>query len=96
MQQNECFVFGLPQEGLQKAIEFKDYKTIAPFIFRVRKLTSGNYWFNQQYETEPKESLADKKAGRCIQASVSSMKGVKIKIDLLGQLHLVEVPKYVI
>lgn len=90
MQQNECFVFGMTKEELNMAIENKAYQTIAPNVFRVRKLTKGNFWFNQQFETTPRESVSDKKAGRCIQASLSSMTGIKIKINLLGEIFIDE------
>lgn len=90
MQQNECFVFGMSYEDLSSAIENRNYQAITPFVFRVRKLTSGSYWFNQQYETSPRESVADKKSGRCVQASLSSMKGIKVKIGLLGDIHFAD------
>lgn len=86
MQQNELFVFGIDEEQLKALIAKERYEAIAPNIFRVRKLTAGSYWFNQQYETEPKESVIDKKMGRCMQASLNSMKGVKIRISLLGEI----------
>jgi CRISPR-associated protein Cas9/Csn1, subtype II/NMEMI len=90
MQQNECFVFNMSKEELKAAIQKKEYTVIAPNIFRVRKLTKGSYWFNQQFETTPRENLEDKKAGRCIQASLSSMTGVKIKVNILGEIFLDE------
>lgn len=89
MQQNELFVWGLTKEEIEKALAEKDYKTLAPLIFRVRKLTKGSYWLNQQYETEPRESLTDKKAGRCIQASLGSFRGIKVRVSVLGELRLV-------
>lgn len=85
MQQNEMFVFNLTHDELAKAIAEKNYTLIGNNLFRVRKITSGNYWFNHQYETAPRESVEDKKAGRCIQASLSSMKGIKVRINYLGQ-----------
>ncbi len=88
MQQNESFVFGMSEEDLRKAIEAGDNKAIAPNVFRVRKLSSGQYWFNQQYETQPRESLTDKKARRSVQASLSSMNGIKVKITALGEVKL--------
>ncbi|MBN9384294.1 MAG: type II CRISPR RNA-guided endonuclease Cas9 [Chitinophagaceae bacterium] len=88
MQQNECFVFNMNIDELKKAIQNKEYKCIAPNIFRVRKLTSGGYWFNQQFETTPRESLEDKRSGRCIQASLTSMSGIKARINTLGEIFL--------
>jgi CRISPR-associated endonuclease Csn1 len=90
MQQNECFVFNMSKDDLKMAIENKAYQIIAPNVFRVRKLTKGSFWFNQQYETTPRESVADKRTGRCIQASLSSMTGIKVKINLLGEIFIDE------
>lgn len=84
MQQNEMFVFGMSQEEVQQFLELKDYKAISNNLFRVRKITSGNYWFNHHCETTPRENMEDKKTGRCIQASLSGMTGIKIKINNLG------------
>lgn len=86
MQQNELFVFNISQDEINEAEATKDYTTIGKNLFRVRKITSGNYWFNHIYETEPRESVEDKRAGRCIQASLSSMTGIKIKLNNLGKL----------
>lgn len=90
MQQNETFVFNMPEAELQSAIDSKRYDLIAPNIFRVRKISSGAYWFNQQYETEPRESLNDKKAARCIQRSLSSMEGIKVKVNSVGEIFIAE------
>ncbi len=84
MQQNEMFVFNLTHEQLQDAVDKKDYDLISRNLYRVRKLTAGNYWFNHHLETQPRESLEDKKAGRCIQASPSSFKGIKVRVNHLG------------
>jgi CRISPR-associated endonuclease Csn1 len=86
MQQNEMFVFNLSNEALNEAVQSKDYKLISENLFRVRKISTGIYWFNHHLETEPKESLEDKKAKRCIQASLSSMTGIRVKLDALGQI----------
>lgn len=88
MQQNELFVWGLSKEEVEKAIFERDYRFLAPFIFRVRKISKRIYWLNQQFETEPRESLTDKKAGRCIQASLGSFKGIKVRVSVLGDLAL--------
>ena len=90
MQQNESFVFDMDEEDLKQAITNKNYSAIAPNIYRVRKLSSGQYWFNQQYETQPRESLTDKKAGRCKQTSLSTMSGIKVKINNIGEIFLAE------
>jgi CRISPR-associated endonuclease Csn1 len=86
MQQNEMFIFNLSEEILNEAVQNKDYRLISENLFRVRKITEGAYWFNHHLETEPKESLEDKKIKLCIQASVGSMTGIKVKLNTLGQM----------
>lgn len=86
LQQNEMFVFNMSRQELEDAVKAGNYASISKNLFRVRKLTSGNYWFNHHLETQPKESVADKKAGRCIQASASSMKGIKVRVNHLGYI----------
>jgi len=86
MQQNEMFVFNLNQEALNEAVQNKDYRLISQNLFRVRKITEHAYWFNHHLETEPKESLEDKKLKRCVQASMGSFSAIKVKLDALGQI----------
>jgi CRISPR-associated endonuclease Csn1 len=88
MKANDLFVFGLDGDALNEAFRSNDLTTLAKHLFRVRKLTSGSYWFQHHYETEPRESVADKQAGRAIQASKSTMNGIKVKIDRLGRISL--------
>lgn len=89
MQQNEMFVFGMSREEFGEAIKAKDFQAIGSRLFRVRKLSSGNYWFNQQYETQPRESVLDKQCGRSVFASLSSMAGFKIRVNVLGEITIV-------
>lgn len=86
MQQNELFVFNMKKEEIEIAISKKEYFSVASNLFRLRKITSGSYWFNHIYETQPRESIEDKRAGRCIQASLSGMKGIKVRLNNLGQI----------
>ena len=86
MQQNEMFVFNMSRAEIENAKSNGDYSIVSKNLFRVRKLTSGNYWFNHHLETKPKESIDDKKAGRCIQASAGSFAGIKVRINHLGEI----------
>ncbi len=88
MQRNEIFVFNFSQEELQNAIANKEYHLIAQHTYRVRKLTSGKYFFNQQFETSPRESLTDKETGRCIQTALGTMTGIKVKVNAIGEVFL--------
>jgi CRISPR-associated endonuclease Csn1 len=88
MKNNDPFIFGLTLDAMNECLRNNDYALLAKHLFRVRKLTSGSYWFQHHYETKPKESVADKQVNRAIQASKSSMTGIKVKIDRLGRISL--------
>ena len=85
---NDMFVFDLDPKDL----DFKDLQNknlISKKLFRVRKLSSGSYWFLHHLETQILEDIVSKKAERCKQCSISSLIGaVKIKLDRLG--HIVQ------
>ncbi len=90
LQQNEKFVFNMTLDELKESISKGDNTSISKNLFRVRKVARVDYWFNHHQETTPLKSLDDKKAGRCIQASLSSMTGIKVKIDRLGKISISE------
>jgi CRISPR-associated endonuclease Csn1 len=66
----------------------KNRGDVSKALFRVRKLSSGNYWFMHHLETEILEDTESKKAGRCKYASISSLQGaIKVKLDRLGNIR---------
>jgi CRISPR-associated endonuclease Csn1 len=90
IQQNEKFIFNMTNEELLDAINKSDKKTLSKNLFRARKISSGQYFLNHHQETMPHESLDAKKAGRCIQASMGSMSGIKVSIDRLGNIAIID------
>ena len=91
MRENEMFIFDITRAELESAIAQNDYSSISKNLFRVRKLTSGSYWFNHHLETVPRESLIDKKMNLCKQASRSTFeKGLihKIRISRTGKISI--------
>ncbi|WP_338399664.1 type II CRISPR RNA-guided endonuclease Cas9 [Persicobacter psychrovividus] len=90
MQQGEYFIFNMELDELKAAIHADQKQVIAPHLFYVRKLTKGNFWFNQQYETQPKSLPKDKKAMRCIQASKGTIvNAIKVRISRLGEIEII-------
>lgn len=61
-------------------------KPIIVKYYRVQKLTSGNYWFMNIFDTQRDETLTGKKKGTAIQFSASSYNAKKIKINILGKI----------
>jgi len=86
IQQNEMFIFNMTKDEIDEAVLRKNTSLLSKNLFRARKLTSGAYWFNHHLETLPRESVEDKKAGRCVQAALSTMNGVKVRVNHLGQI----------
>jgi CRISPR-associated endonuclease Csn1 len=88
LQSNDMFVFGLdPKEVDFRAA--KNQKMVSKALFRVRKLSSGNYWFMHHLETEILEDTESKALGRCKQCSPSSLegeRGIKVKLNRLGKV----------
>ena len=84
---NDMFVFDLDPKGLDFT-DKSNKKQISKKLFRVRKLSSGNYWFLHHLETQILEDNISKIAGRARFASMVSMSNaVKVKINRLGHLE---------
>ena len=86
IQQNEMFIFNMNRDEIEEAVSQRNYTLISKNLFRARKLSTGIYWFNHHLETQPKDTLEDKKNGRCIQAALSSMTGIKVRVNHLGAI----------
>lgn len=88
-QQNEMFVFDMSRDEILTAIQNKQFKKISPNLFRLRKISEGINWFNHHLESEPRESLEDKKFGKTIQASTKTFRERevhKVRLDHLGRI----------
>lgn len=83
---NDMFVFDLDPSEID-FLSPQNYGVISKKLFRVRKLTSGNYWFMHHLETGILEDTTSKRAERCKQCSISSLRGaVKVKLSRLGKI----------
>lgn len=90
MKQNEYFIFPNTQTGFNpKEIDLLDSannKLISQNLFRVQKLTQGDYWFRNHLETtvDAKPQLKEIAYKRC---SLSGIKGmIKVRINHIGQI----------
>jgi CRISPR-associated endonuclease Csn1 len=87
---NDMFIFGF-DPGKTDFTNPVNRKIISKGLFKVRKLTSGNYWFLHHLETEILEDVDSKKANRCKQCSISSLSGaVKVKVNRTGKIVTAE------
>lgn len=85
MKINDMFLFNINPE-IMDIHDPNNKELVAKNLFRVWKLSKGNYWFTQQSVTQSDQSTEAKKMGKTIQCSKSSFTGIKIKIDMLGKL----------
>jgi CRISPR-associated endonuclease Csn1 len=90
--QNDMFVFGLDPA----VIDLRDPKNrsvVNRHLFRVRKISSGSYWFSHHTETKALDGTDSKEAGRCKQCSIKSLSGaVKVTMNRLGHIVAVGQP----
>lgn len=97
IQQNEMFVLGMDEELYQKAIKAANYSLISKYLYRVQKLSKGEYCFRHHLETttddkynEEKNVALSKTIGKCIIVNSfgawNAFNPHKVKINLLGEL----------
>ena len=94
MKQNEYFVFPNEETGFDPSeidlLDPTNYAKISPNLFRVQKLTSGDFWFRHHLETQIDvnpllKEITFKRIG------LSSLKNIeKIRVDHLGKIISVD------
>ena len=90
MKQNEYFVFPNPSTGFDpNEIDLLDpdnYARISPNLFRVQKMTNGDYFFRQQLETtiENKAELRDITWKRLSPKGLEGI--VKVRVNHIGEI----------
>lgn len=90
MKQNEYFVFPNDQTGFNpKEIDLlspENNKRISQNLFRVQKLTTGDYWFRHHLETtvDVKPPLKDIAYKRCSTTGIKDI--IKVRINHIGQI----------
>ena len=92
MKQNEYFVFPNDSTNFNpQDLDLTDpanYSAISPYLYRVQKLTQGDYWFRHHLETQTdstKKELRDITWKRI--TSPKGLKGiVKVRINHLGEI----------
>ena len=90
MQQNEMFILGMSEDEYKDAIQNKDYKALNKHLYRLQKISKGDYKFRFHIETQiddSKQANEMKKYYR-ITGLVSLFKynPHKVKIDVLGKI----------
>lgn len=98
LEQNEMFVFGMTLSEIQNAIENRKYDLISEHLYRVQKLSEGDYAFRHHLETKVDDKFGEIKneklaleLGKMIRIrSLRAMNGIKVRINKIGKLQLDE------
>jgi CRISPR-associated endonuclease Csn1 len=97
------FVFDINIEDLKLAIDNDDTELISKHLFRVQKISEKYYTFRFHLETQvddkfdgvKNESLSIKIGKMMRITSLQNMGGIKVKINKLGKIALVENEKHI-
>ena len=90
LQQNEMFILGMPEEEYRIAIKDKDYRLLNKYLYRVQKVSSGEYCFRYHVETvldDSTNALNIHKLYR-VQSIGAYMKlnPHKVRVNVLGEI----------
>jgi CRISPR-associated endonuclease Csn1 len=94
MQQYEMFVFRMTRDELDAAIRGDRFDLISPNLYRVQKISEGDYFFRHHLETKLEKDNAEAKEflaiGKMIRiSSLAAFKAqhpIKVHLDALGRL----------
>lgn len=90
MKQNEMFVFPNEKAGFDPKqldlLDSENRKIISPHLFRVQKLSNGDYWFRHHLETtvDVQTHLKDVTYKRCSLNSIRNI--IKVQINHIGEI----------
>ena len=96
MQQNEMFILGMSEEDYRYAMEQHDYALLNKYLYRVQKISKGDYSFRYHTETSVDDKYDGKsnlklsmQMGKLKRVSVKSMLALnphKVHISVLGEI----------
>lgn len=90
MQQNEMFILGMADELYQDAMQKEDYATLSRYLYRVQKMTKGDYFFRHHLETAVDDnSSTAKEMGKMKRLSLKSLfenNPHKVHISITGKI----------
>lgn len=90
MQQNEMFILGMEEELYNDAIQKEDYATLSKYLYRVQKMSKGDYVFRHHLETAVDDkSITAKEMGKMKRLSLKSLlenNPHKVYISITGKI----------
>ncbi len=90
MQQNEMFVLDMSEQQVKDAVQNKNYKLLSKNLYRVQKISSGEFMFRNHLCTRVDDKKSDyiKSQGKCLGSASALQKAnaVKVRINRLGEI----------
>lgn len=90
MQQNEMFILGMDEGQYQEAMQTNDYSMLSKHLYRVQKMTKGDYSFRHHLETTVDDnSTTAKDMGKMKRLSLKSLKENnphKVHVSVTGKI----------
>ena len=96
LQQNEMFILGMNEEDYRYAMDQQDYALLNKYLYRVQKLSKGDYNFRYHTETSVEDKYDGKlnlelsrQMGKLKRVSIKSLLGLnphKVHISVLGEI----------
>ena len=96
MQQNEMFILGMDEADYQEAMKKGDNATLSKYLYRVQKLTEGDYYFRHHLETSvddkyngvsnPNISKQMKKLYRIGLTQLANLNPHKVHVSVIGKI----------
>lgn len=93
-EQNAMFVFNMSSDELQQAIEAKAWERISPNLYRVQKISEGDYNFRHHLETKLEKPGSESQSisiGKLIRIrnpkGIQVRNGLHVRVDTLGTIR---------
>lgn len=96
LQQNEMFVLGMSDEDFRYAMDHHDYALLNKYLYRVQKVSKGDYFFRFHVETMVDDKYDGKtnmalsiRMGKLKRVSVKSLLSLnpyKVHLSVLGEI----------
>lgn len=90
LQQNEMFILGMSDDEIKDAIANNNRIVLCNHLYRVQKMSKGDYWFRLHTETKLDDSPSAKESLKFYRfKSISAFQNAnpyKVKVSLLGKI----------
>ncbi|MDL1913003.1 MAG: type II CRISPR RNA-guided endonuclease Cas9 [Bergeyella sp.] len=90
-QQNEMFILGLEKEAMEDAFRENDYKTLSTHLYRVQKISMGDYYFRLHNEVQSDKTKPNQPCKRLYRTqslkAFYALNPQKVRVTPLGKIE---------